>query len=581
MDRGGDRAMRAGQTHYTQVDGTPELKAAIVAKFKRENGLECKPENISAARGGKQMLHNALMATLDPGDEVLIPAPSWVAYADITHSAEGVPVWVPTRPENGFKLTPPSSSGDHAAHQVADAQLAVQPERRGVSGARLRALARCSSAIRRSGRSRDDMYEHVLFDGRKFATLAVAAPQLAPRTLTVNGLSKTFAMTGWRLGYACGPVELIRAMARMQGPKLPQPVVGQPGRRRRRAQRPYGHRAQPVREFQARRDFIVPRLNAVPGLSCTLPHGAFYVYVSCAGWIGKGNIKNDADVTAHLLEHGVALPNGAGYGLSPYFRVSFASSLANLKKPASASWRRGRTCTDAPRRALRRLGRFIQGKTPGEAVDPPCAPRGDRLARRAASRHGGAAGDAAAESVRRRVAFAAPQGADRGHGGAHGRGGRHLPRRHLSPRRTHDCRRPCTHGRTQTYRCRLRNLHPHRRGDGQGALQALAQHRHHRLLRRRRGRRRGFASEQGSICPCAGDRHHLRRGLQQAFRMDSMSKPLHAGRAAEAGVTAALAAREGVTGSLTSWSASPGRWARTRTGKKASPRSARTSTSRA
>jgi len=178
----------------------------------------------------------------------------------------------------------------------------------------------------------DDMYEHVLFDGRTFATLAVAAPQLASRTLTVNGLSKTFAMTGWRLGYACGPVELIRAMARMQGQSSLNPSSVSQAAGVAALNGPMDVVRTRCAEFQARRDFIVPRLNAVPGLSCTLPHGAFYVYVSCAGWIGKGNIKNDADVTAHLLEHGVALPNGAGYGLSPYFRVSFASSLANLEE---------------------------------------------------------------------------------------------------------------------------------------------------------------------------------------------------------------------------------------------------------
>ncbi len=327
------RAMRAGQTHYPPVDGTPELKAAIVAKFRRENGIDCKPENISAGAGGKQILYNALMATLDPGDEVIIPAPSWVAYADITHFCEGVPVWVATKPQNGFKLTP------------AELERAITPKTKWVmlnspsnpSGAvysepELRALVPVLERHPPVWIISDDMYEHVLFDDRAFATIAALAPQLAARTLTVNGCSKTFAMTGWRLGYACGPVELIRAMGRMQGQSSLNPSSVSQAAAVAALNGPMDIVRSRCAEFQARRDFIVPKLNAIPGLACVAPHGAFYVYVSCAGWIGKGRIRNDADVTVHLLEHGVALPNGAGYGLSPYFRVSFASSLENLEE---------------------------------------------------------------------------------------------------------------------------------------------------------------------------------------------------------------------------------------------------------
>ncbi|MCD6040914.1 MAG: aspartate aminotransferase [Burkholderiales bacterium] len=326
------RAMRAGQTHYTPVDGTPELKAAIVAKFRRENGIECQPANISAGAGGKQILYNALMATLDPGDEVIIPAPSWVAYADITHFAEGNPVWVPTRAEDGFKLRPDAL--ERAITRKTKWLMLNSPSN--PSGAvygeqELRALVPVLERHPSVWIISDDMYEHVLFDGRRFATLAAIAPQLASRTLTVNGCSKTYAMTGWRLGYACGPVELIRAMARMQGQSSLNPSSVSQAAAVAALNGPMDIVHSRCAEFQARRDFIVPRLNAIPGLSCDKPHGAFYVYVSCAGWIGKGNIKTDADVTAHLLEHGVALPNGAGYGLSPYFRVSFASSLDNLE----------------------------------------------------------------------------------------------------------------------------------------------------------------------------------------------------------------------------------------------------------
>jgi aspartate aminotransferase len=327
------RAMHAGQTHYTPVDGTPELKAAIVAKFKRENGIDCKPENVSAGAGGKQVLFNALMATLDPGDEVVIPAPSWVAYADITHFCEGVPAWLPTQARHGFKLRPE------------ELERAITPRTKWLmlnspsnpSGAvytaeEYRALAAVLERHPHVWVISDEMYEHVLFDGRRFASFVQSAPQLASRTLTVNGCSKTFAMTGWRLGYACGPVELIRAMARMQGQSSlnPSSVSQAAGVAALNGPMDVVHRR--CAEFQARRDFIVPRLNAIPGLACEAPHGAFYVYVSCAGWIGRSGIKDDADVTAFLLEHGVALPNGASYGLSPYFRVSFASSLANIEE---------------------------------------------------------------------------------------------------------------------------------------------------------------------------------------------------------------------------------------------------------
>ena len=327
------RAMHAGQTHYTPVDGTPELKAAIVAKFKRENGIDCKPENVSAGAGGKQVLFNALMATLNPGDEVVIPAPSWVAYADITHFCEGVPVWIPTRQQDRFKLRPEDLEKSISSRtKWLMLNSPSNPSGAVYTAEEYRALGALLDRHPQVWVISDEMYEHVLFDGRRFASFATSVPQLASRTLTVNGCSKTFAMTGWRLGYACGPVELIRAMARMQGQSSLNPSSVSQAAGVAALNGPMDVVHQRCAEFQARRDFIVPRLNAIPGLSCDAPDGAFYVYVSCAGWIGKGSIKTDADVTAYLLEHGVALPNGASYGLSPYFRVSFASSLANLEE---------------------------------------------------------------------------------------------------------------------------------------------------------------------------------------------------------------------------------------------------------
>jgi aspartate aminotransferase len=332
------RAMRDGKTHYTPVDGTPELKQAIVAKFQRENRLAYQPENISAGAGGKQILYNALMATLDPGEEVVIPAPSWVAYAIMTEFAEGVPVWVPTRSENGFKLTP------------AELDAAITPRTKWLmlnspsnpSGAvysaeELRALAAVLERHPHVWVISDDIYEHILFDGRRFVTLAEVAPQLADRTLIVNGVSKTYAMTGWRLGYAAGPASLIKAMARMQSQSSLNPSSISQAAAVAALSGPQEIVAQRCAEFEVRRNAVVPLLDACPGLACTRPDGAFYGYVSCADWIGRSTpagqrLATDEDVTAYLLESGVAVPNGAGYGLSPYFRLSFATSMENLQE---------------------------------------------------------------------------------------------------------------------------------------------------------------------------------------------------------------------------------------------------------
>ena len=333
------RAMRAGQTHYTQVDGTPALKAAIIDKFKRENGLAFKPENISAGAGGKQILHNILMATLNPGDEVVIPAPSWVAYADITHYAEGIPVWVPTKAEHGFKL--------HAD----ELERAITPRTKWLmlnspsnpSGAvfsadELKALAGVLERHPNVWTISDDMYEHVIFDGRRFATLAAVAPQLADRIFTVNGCSKTYAMTGWRLGFGGGPAELVRAMARLQAQSSLNPSSVSQAAAVAALNGPQDIVRERCAIFQARRDALVKRLKQIPGLDCEPPEGAFYVYVSCAGWLGKRTpqgktIENDGDVTAWLLDTAhLALPNGAGYGLSPYFRVSFAAEQSLLER---------------------------------------------------------------------------------------------------------------------------------------------------------------------------------------------------------------------------------------------------------
>ncbi len=330
------RAMRNGQTRYTTVDGTAELKAAVIDKFARENGLAFKSENITVGAGGKQVLYNALMATLDAGDEVIIPAPYWVSYPDMVLFAEGSPVRVATTRESGFKLTP------------AQLDAAITPRTKWLilnspsnpAGATYSAdeLAALAAVLERHPHVWvlvDDMYEHILFDGRRFATMAAVAPQLSARTLTVNGVSKAYAMTGWRIGYAGGPVELVRAMSKMQSQSTSNPSSVSQAAAVAALNGPQDIVVQRNAEFQARRDRCQPRFDAIPGLSCDKPHGAFYLYVGCAGLIGKRTpegktLANDEDVALHLLDAGVALVHGAAYGVSPYLRVSFATSTTNL-----------------------------------------------------------------------------------------------------------------------------------------------------------------------------------------------------------------------------------------------------------
>jgi len=332
------KAMKDGQTRYTTVDGTAELKAAVIAKFARENALAFKTENVTIGAGGKQVLFNALMATLDPGDEVIIPAPYWVSYPDMVLFAEGTPVCVPTQPANGLKLTP------------AELEEAITPRTKWLllnspsnpsgatySAAELQALVPVLERHPHVWMLVDDMYEHILFDGRRFATLAAVAPQLAARTLTVNGVSKAYAMTGWRIGYAGGPAELVKAMGKIQSQSTSNPSSVSQAAAVAALNGPQEIVIARCAEFEARRDRFHPKLAAIPGVECAKPHGAFYFYPSCAGVIGKRTprgkvLTNDEDVALYLLEAGVSLVHGAAYGLSPYFRVSFATSMDNLEE---------------------------------------------------------------------------------------------------------------------------------------------------------------------------------------------------------------------------------------------------------
>jgi aspartate aminotransferase len=335
----GIRAIEEGRTKYTAVDGIPELKAAICEKFRRDNGLDYVPGKVSVASGGKQILYNALMATLNPGDEVLIPAPYWVSYPDMVLLAGGEPVIVEAGLETGFKLTPETL------------EAAITPRTRwfifnspsnptgaGYSWDELRALTDVLMRHPHVWVMSDDMYEHLAYDDFKFCTPAEVEPGLYPRTLTCNGVSKAYCMTGWRIGYAAGPERLIAAMRKIQSQSTSNPCTISQWAAVEALNGPHDFIAENNAVFKRRRDLVVTMLNAIPGITCPVPDGAFYVYPSIKGLIGKtsaggARIETDEDfATALLDEQGVAVVFGAAFGLSPNFRVSYATSDEALAK---------------------------------------------------------------------------------------------------------------------------------------------------------------------------------------------------------------------------------------------------------
>ncbi len=333
----GISAIKAGHTKYTAVDGIPELKYAICAKFRRDNGLDYAPAQVSVASGGKQILYNALMATLDPGDEVVIPAPYWVSYPDMVRLAGGEPVIVPAGIETGFKLT-------------ADAlEAAITPQTRwfvfnspsnptgaGYARHELRALTDVLMRHPHVWVLTDDMYEHLAYDGFEFCTPAEVEPALYPRTLTCNGVSKAYCMTGWRIGFAAGPEELIGGMRKIQSQSTSNPCTISQWAAVEALNGPHDFITANNAVFKRRRDLVVGMLDAIPGVTCPVPDGAFYVYPSITGLIGRtsaGGTHLDTDeafATALLEEAGVAVVFGAAFGLSPNFRVSYATSDAAL-----------------------------------------------------------------------------------------------------------------------------------------------------------------------------------------------------------------------------------------------------------
>ncbi len=332
-------AIRRGETKYTAVDGTPQLKEAIVRKFRRDNGLDYEPAEITVGTGGKQVLYNAFMATVDAGDEVVIPAPYWVSYPDMVRLAGGEPVFVPCPAENGFRLRPE----DLARAITPRTKWLVLNSPSNPTGAAYRReeLAAIAEVLRAHPQvwvMTDDMYEHLVYDDFVFTTIAQVAPDLKPRTLTVNGVSKAYAMTGWRIGYAGGPRELIRAMATIQSQSTSNPCSISQAAAVAALDGDQSFLAERNRVFRERRDLVVSMLDRAPGLSCPKPEGAFYVYPSCAGVIGKRPpggqpIANSEDFARYLLEDaGVAVVHGAAFGLDPHFRISYATATELLEE---------------------------------------------------------------------------------------------------------------------------------------------------------------------------------------------------------------------------------------------------------
>ncbi len=330
-------AIRTGKTKYTAVDGIPELKAAIKSKFKRENGLDYEPAQISVGTGGKQVLFNALVATLDPGDEVIIPAPYWVSYPDIVRFAGGVPVFVDTRIEDGFKLQPEAlDRAITAKTKWFIFNSPSNPTGAAYSHADLKKLTDVLMKHPHVWVLTDDMYEHLVYDDFRFVTPAEVEPALYERTLTMNGVSKAYCMTGWRIGYGAGPLALIKAMAKLQSQSTSNPSSISQWAAVEALNGPQDFIAANNKVFKERRDLVVSMLNQASGLSCPTPEGAFYVYPSCAGAIGRKDasgkvITNDEDFVGALLEsEGVAAVHGAAFGSSPFFRISYATSTAAL-----------------------------------------------------------------------------------------------------------------------------------------------------------------------------------------------------------------------------------------------------------
>jgi aspartate aminotransferase len=335
------KAIEAGATRYTPMAGTVELRAAIIAKLARENGLHYAPDEIIATNGAKSAIFSALAATLEPGDEVIIPAPYWVSYPDMVIASDGQPVIVPCPERQGFKLVP------------AQLEAAITPRTRWLllnspsnptgatyTEAEYRGLAEVLARHPQVLVMTDDIYEHIRFDGSLTTHLLAACPHLRDRALAINGVSKTYAMTGWRIGWVTGPRDLIKAIDTLLSQSAGNCCSVSQAAAAAALNGDQGFVAEYVAIYRQRRDQMAARINAIPGLACRLPEGAFYLYVNCEGLLGRRTsdgklLETDRDIVLFLLEDaGVAVVAGSAYGLSPYFRLSFATGLEVLEEGA-------------------------------------------------------------------------------------------------------------------------------------------------------------------------------------------------------------------------------------------------------
>ncbi len=336
------RAIQAGQTKYTNVDGSPELKQAVSEKFRRENGLEFAPDEVTVGTGSKQVIFNALAATLDAGDEVVIPAPYWVSYPDMVLLCGGTPVPVPCPTDRDFKLQPDAL--DRAITPRTKWLILNSPSNPTGAAYSREEMKALTDVLLRHPQVHvvtDDIYEHLVYDGFVFSTVAEVEPALRERTLTVNGVSKAYAMTGWRIGFAGGPKDLIKAMAKVQSQSTSNPCSISQAASIEALTGPQDFLEGRNRVFKERRDLVVDRLTTTPGLSCSRPEGAFYVYPSCEGAIGKRTpegavIGSDTEFATYLLEaEGVAVVPGAAFGMEPFFRISYATATEVLDQACS------------------------------------------------------------------------------------------------------------------------------------------------------------------------------------------------------------------------------------------------------
>lgn len=330
-------AIRAGKTKYTNVDGTPELKQAVVAKFARDNGLTYAENQVSVNSGGKHTLFNAFCATIDAGDEVIVPAPYWVSYPDVVEFAGGKPVFIAAGADQNYKIRPEQlEAAITAKTKWVVLNSPSNPTGAAYSAAELKALGEVLERHPHVLIYADDMYEHILYDGFEFATIAQVVPSLYDRTLTANGVSKAYAMTGWRIGYAGGPAWLIKAMGKLQSQSTSNPCSISQAASVAALNGDQSFLKERVAAFQGRRDLVVSMLNQINGMTCPRPEGAFYVYPEFAGLIGKTTpkgqtITTDEEMISYLLDEAkVAAVHGAAFGLSPAMRISYATSEALL-----------------------------------------------------------------------------------------------------------------------------------------------------------------------------------------------------------------------------------------------------------